>query len=243
MIATAHYAASHDAALLIRKSDFAALTSPYKPTTVGWGAMAKNPNDFAGTTRDLASMVADAQNGGSDRVMERLADQEKAKRSTLAVITESREVALAKLMDLQDRVFHQHSHLKRKERLVLAQAGQLLKALKDEEGRVNVLSTIVHRLHKQRKQQLTRITEPSWAVPHHYHMTAVEHAMGHTQPHVLDVGSMIRGHLRLFAMGKAKCVGSVSGLLVLPTLTGAVQGTLIDAVCFWLFWLHCSSLC
>jgi hypothetical protein len=30
----------------------------------------------------------------------------------------------------------------------------------------------------------------------------MEHALGHTQPHVMDVGEMLPGHLRLFASAR-----------------------------------------
>jgi hypothetical protein len=132
-----------------------------------------------------------------------LSAREHAKRQTLEQLMNQRETVQVRAMDLQDRVLQKHGQLRKRERLLSAQAGQLLQALKTEEMRVNKLSSCVHRIQKQRKQLLQRITEPGWAIPHHYHMTAVEHAMGHAQPHVLDVGSMIKGHLAIFAMANA----------------------------------------
>jgi len=135
--------------------------------------------------------------------MDLLYESEKAKRATLQNLTGSRDQELARLLRVMEKLMDKRSVLKKKERILSSQAGQLLKGLKTEEVRVNKLSTVVTRIHKQRKHELSKISEPSWAVPHHYHMTAIEHSSGHSQPHVMDVGSMIRGHLRIYAMANS----------------------------------------
>lgn len=139
----------------------------------------------------------------TQHLIQGLIEEEEQKRKVLEQITSHREAVLIRTLEFQDRVLMKHSRLKKKEKMLSAQAGQLLRALKAEEMRVNKLSGTIHKLNKQRKQELGRITDPAWAVPHHYHMTATEHCMGHAQPHVLDVGGMIRGHLRIFAMANA----------------------------------------
>jgi hypothetical protein len=139
----------------------------------------------------------------NENIIVSLRELEDKKRLELSEIAVRREEILARALDFREGVLLKHLRLKRRERELSAHSGQLLKALKTEEFRVNKLTSTITKMQRQRKQMLSRISEPAWAVPHHYHMTAIEHAMGHTQPHVLDVGGMIRGHLRIFAMSNA----------------------------------------
>jgi len=61
------------------------------------------------------------------------------------------------------------------------------------------ISETIRKVRHVRKKLLARIVSPRWEIPHHYHMTCCEHILGHTQPHVMDVGEMLPGHLRLFS--------------------------------------------
>jgi len=132
-----------------------------------------------------------------------LARRETHKRAYLSEMTSQREALIPRFTDLETRIVRKQQLLKRRERVLSAQCGQLLKAFKTEEARVNKLSKAVHRIGKTKKELLARITEPAWAVPHHYHMTAIEHTTGHTQPHVMEVGTMIRGHLKIYAIANS----------------------------------------
>ena len=51
-----------------------------------------------------------------------------------------------------------------------------------------------------RKEMLSNINDPRWEISHHYYLTCIEHSWGHIQPHILDVGEMIPGHLKTYAI-------------------------------------------
>lgn len=95
-----------------------------------------------------------------------------------------------------------YANLQKVERDLSAQAGQLLSALQREEAIANKLSVCVRKNKHIRKKLLARIANPRWEIRHHYHMTCLEHALGRTQPHVLEVGEMVPGHLLLFSYAR-----------------------------------------
>ncbi len=86
------------------------------------------------------------------------------------------------------------------------EAGQLHKVLKTGEVRAAGFQSTVKKVNRKRKELLSKIKDPQWARPHHYHMTCIEHNLGHKQPHCMEVAEMIPGHLRLLAIGRAAVV-------------------------------------
>ena len=120
------------------------------------------------------------------------------------------------LLALYEQTLHKVFVLRSNERLLSAQSGQLLKALQAEEALLNALNATLRRIRHEHKKLLGRITSPRWEVRHHYHMTCMEHSLGHRQPHVMDVAEMLPGHLRLYAI--ARCHA-----LVKRQMTGGVM--------------------
>eukprot|EP00808_Paulinella_micropora_P000157 g9786.t1 len=108
----------------------------------------------------------------------------------------------SQLMELFEKTLEREMQLAERESVLSKQAGSLLVALQHEEAQANKISETIRNVRTVRKKLLARIQEPKWEVPHHYHMTCCEHILGHTQPHVMDVGEMIPGHLRLFASAR-----------------------------------------
>ena len=92
------------------------------------------------------------------------------------------------------------------ERLLSSQSGQLLKALQAEESLLLTLNATLKRVRHEHKKLLSRILAPRWEVRHHYHMTCMEHSLGHRQPHVMDVAEMLPGHLRLYAIARCHAI-------------------------------------
>ena len=120
------------------------------------------------------------------------------------------------LLSLYETTLHKLFLLRSTERLLSSQSGQLLKALQAEESLLTTLNSTLKRIRHQHKKLLGRITAPRWEVRHHYHMTCIEHSLGHRQPHVMDVAEMLPGHLRLYAI--ARCHA-----LVKRGITGGVM--------------------
>ena len=120
------------------------------------------------------------------------------------------------LLTLYEQTLHKVFVLRSNERTLSAQSGQLLKALQAEEALLNALNATLRRIRHEHKKLLGRITSPRWEVRHHYHMTCMEHSLGHRQPHVMDVAEMLPGHLRLYAI--ARCHA-----LVKRQMTGGVM--------------------
>ena len=120
------------------------------------------------------------------------------------------------LLSLYETTLNKLFLLRSTERLLSSQSGQLLKALQAEEGQLTTLNSTLKRIRHQHKKLLGRITAPRWEVRHHYHMTCIEHSLGHRQPHVMDVAEMLPGHLRLYAI--ARCHA-----LVKRGITGGVM--------------------
>lgn len=151
----------------------------------------------------LAAPDAGMDDAAVDALLLRLKAVEAAKRSALDAAERDYSAVSMRVAVFHQRLLAMHARHKRREEVLLSHSGQLLKSLRSEESRVKTLSTTVQRITQQRKAELGKIQEPGWAIPHHYHMTSMEHSLGHTQPHVLDVGSMIRGHLRLYAIANS----------------------------------------
>ena len=120
------------------------------------------------------------------------------------------------LLSLYETTLHKLFLLRSTERLLSSQSGQLLKALQAEESLLTTLNATLKRIRHEHKKLLGRITAPRWEVRHHYHMTCMEHSLGHRQPHVMDVAEMLPGHLRLYAI--ARCHA-----LVKRGITGGVM--------------------
>eukprot|EP00471_Norrisiella_sphaerica_P005165 CAMPEP_0184490104 /NCGR_PEP_ID=MMETSP0113_2-20130426/17173_1 /TAXON_ID=91329 /ORGANISM="Norrisiella sphaerica, Strain BC52" /LENGTH=404 /DNA_ID=CAMNT_0026873861 /DNA_START=129 /DNA_END=1343 /DNA_ORIENTATION=+ len=113
---------------------------------------------------------------------------------------EGREGALKELKQMIDRYTQLHTQLRRQERTLQIQANQHMKSMRAMEAQIKSIHDYLTRCKEMHAKMLTSITQPSWAISHHYHMTSIEHTMGHTQPHILEVGDMIRGHLHIYAM-------------------------------------------
>lgn len=106
------------------------------------------------------------------------------------------------LLSIYEQTLHKLLLLRSTERTLSSQSGQLLKALQSEESMVNMLNTTLKRIRHEHKKLLGRISAPRWEVKSHYHMTSIEHSLGHHQPHVMDVAEMLPGHLRLYALAR-----------------------------------------
>lgn len=131
-----------------------------------------------------------------------LLQQEQQKRSILAEEELKHREASSKVESLYQEAHERYKNLSAAEKLLSSQAGQLLNALQREEARAAKLSATVRKIRHTRKKMLGNIANPRWEVQHHYHMTCLEHSLGHTQPHVLEVGKMVPGHLRLFTFAR-----------------------------------------
>ena len=110
------------------------------------------------------------------------------------------------LLTLYEQTLHKLFLLRSTERLLSSQSGQLLKALQAEESLLLTLNGTLKRVRHEHKKLLSRILAPRWEVRHHYHMTCMEHSLGHRQPHVMDVAEMLPGHLRLYAIARCHAI-------------------------------------
>ncbi len=116
------------------------------------------------------------------------------------------EAKLAELKTIIEKYTDIHAQLRRSERTLSIKANQYVKGMREMENQIKAIQDYLERCREVHEKTLSSISQPSWAVPHHYHMTSIEHSMGHSQPHVLEVGDMIRGHLHIYAM--ANCTTS-----------------------------------
>lgn len=107
-----------------------------------------------------------------------------------------------KIHAIVNELNQQLNQFKTLERTHSQQAGQLLKRLQQQNHDTSVLTNLVKALRSARKRLLSRITNPRWEVRHTYFMTAFEHSLGHKQAHVIDVGELLPGHLRIYAIAK-----------------------------------------
>jgi hypothetical protein len=64
------------------------------------------------------------------------------------------------------------------ERTLSSSAGGLLKRLQLEEQTSTQLTQIIKKYKQDHKKLLAKINNPRWEVPHHYHMTCIEHHLG-----------------------------------------------------------------
>ena len=110
------------------------------------------------------------------------------------------------LLTIYEQTLHKLFLLRSTERLLSSQSGQLLKALQAEESLLLTLNGTLKRVRHEHKKLLSRILAPRWEVKHHYHMTCMEHSLGHRQPHVMDVAEMLPGHLRLYAIARCHAI-------------------------------------
>ncbi|GAB5359586.1 hypothetical protein AAMO2058_000556200 [Amorphochlora amoebiformis] len=113
---------------------------------------------------------------------------------------DARETLLKDLKGVIEKYTHLHTQLRRQERTLSIQANQHMKQMRAMETQIKAIHDYLTRSKEMHGKMLGAITQPSWAVAHHYHMTSIEHTMGHTQPHILEVGDMIRGHHHIYAM-------------------------------------------
>jgi hypothetical protein len=120
----------------------------------------------------------------------------------LVQLQEEKKQVSAALLEMYEKTYMKLSKLRQQEQQFSFQAGQLLQALQHQEKLAGTYSGTVKSTRMMRRKLLADIKNPKWEVAHHYHMTCIEHAMGHEQPHVMDVGEMIPGHLRIFACAK-----------------------------------------
>uniref|UniRef100_A0A6U2YV99 Uncharacterized protein n=2 Tax=Lotharella globosa TaxID=91324 RepID=A0A6U2YV99_9EUKA len=131
---------------------------------------------------------------------EKLKQSENDAREELKKATEAQENKLKELKVIITKYTQLHSQLRRQERTLQIQANQHMKSMRAMEAQIKAIHDYLTRCKEMHGKMLGSITAPSWAISHHYHMTAIEHTMGHTQPHILEVGDMIRGHLHIYAM-------------------------------------------
>ncbi len=75
-------------------------------------------------------------------------------------------------------VFIRLNTLRGMERTLSSSAGGLLKRLQLEEQTSTQLSQIIKKYKQDHKKLLAKINNPRWEVPHHYHMTCIEHHLG-----------------------------------------------------------------
>jgi len=118
----------------------------------------------------------------------------------LAETKEKRDGVLEELKQMIEKYTQLHTQLRRQERTLSIQANQHMKGIRAMETQLKAIHDYLTRCKDMHAKMLSSITQPSWAISHHYHMTSIEHTMGHTQPHILEVGDMIRGHLHIYAM-------------------------------------------
>lgn len=162
---------------------------------------ADSSETLASTTSDESSSDTSSNQGDKSQFAALLATEEKA---IMALKQSEDSVAQLseKLYALYVKTKAKHREYLELEKGLSFQAGQLLSAMQQEETRATEYSTTVRRVRQTRKKMLAKIKNPRWEVIHHYHMTCVEHANGHEQAHVMDVGEMVPGHLRMFAMAR-----------------------------------------
>lgn len=153
-------------------------------------------------THDDENELAKQLESLNAQLSDSLLQQEEQKRAHFLREEEKHQEVAGQVTDMYTSMRERYKALQRTERDLSGQAGQLLNALQREEARAAKLSSTVRKIRHTRKKLLARIITPRWEVCHHYHMTCVEHGLGHTQPHVLEVGSMVPGHLRLFSYAR-----------------------------------------
>lgn len=151
---------------------------------------------------DDSKALAKKLENANEEISRSLLQQEQQKRTIFAEEEVKHAEALSQVQKLYQDAQDRFKQLTNAERMLSSQAGQLLSALQREEARASKLSATVRKIRHTRKKMLGGIANPRWEVPHHYHMTCLEHALGHSQPHVLDVGQMVPGHLRLFTFAR-----------------------------------------
>mmetsp|Transcript_13879 Transcript_13879/g.19268 ORF Transcript_13879/g.19268 Transcript_13879/m.19268 type:complete len:410 (+) Transcript_13879:130-1359(+) len=113
---------------------------------------------------------------------------------------QKRDGVLKELKQMIEKYTQLHTRLRRQERTLSIKANQHMKGMRAMETQIKAIHDYLTRCKDMHAKMLSSITQPSWAISHHYHMTSIEHTMGHTQPHILEVGDMIRGHLHIYAM-------------------------------------------
>lgn len=86
---------------------------------------------------------------------------------------------------------HKAARLRRQVRTLESQIGTINKEMKRGEDQLARFHTVIGEIDTQRKDIVSRLRQPGWAVPHHYHLTALDHFEGKTQPALMDIGSMM----------------------------------------------------
>eukprot|EP00478_Filoreta_tenera_P008154 GABV01010239.1.p1 GENE.GABV01010239.1~~GABV01010239.1.p1 ORF type:complete len:119 (+),score=19.24 GABV01010239.1:161-517(+) len=95
------------------------------------------------------------------------------------------------------------SRLRRRDRTLAAYAEELAATGRQKEIRANALLTSLRRVEDQRTAMLRAIRNPEWEVPHHFHMTSLEHFRGNTQAHLMDIAIALSGKLHVCAVARS----------------------------------------
>lgn len=109
-----------------------------------------------------------------------LLQQEEQKRANLHKVEQEHKVLSSKVKHRYNQSGERYKQLTKQEKILSAQAGQLLSALQREEARANKLSATVRKIRHTRKKLLGRISNPRWEVRHHYHSNQTKHLLALT---------------------------------------------------------------
>ena len=162
------------------------------------------PESHTGSLIPPSSVASNLSGGAAGDEGDQISLEEREAR--LAALLAESQLAHAELSERMMDVYTQQGEklvvLRLMEKTLSSQAGSLLKRLQSEEQSTSSLSSIIKRYKSEHKKLLAKIANPKWEIAHHYHMTVLEHHLGHRQPHVLDVAELLPGHLRIYSLAR-----------------------------------------
>lgn len=138
----------------------------------------------------------------NEQVMAALRSFEQERRAALENITGTFDGVMNKVEVLFARASRRSNQMKRQASTLAVMAEELSRNGREKEKLANDLLHTLKDFEDTRTKILRSIQNPQWEIPHHFHMTALEHFRGNTQPHLIEIAVALPGQLRVCAMAK-----------------------------------------
>ena len=156
----------------------------------------------AGDARTILTTVPEFLDAVESEVMRKLESYEQERRGKLGSVTDCMCTIMAKLEALYHSASIRAKKLRRSSTLISVMVDELSLKGREKEANAKKLLGKLKQFEDTRTTLLRRLKNPSWEVPHHFHMTALEHFRGHRQPHLFDIAEALPDQMRVCAIAR-----------------------------------------
>lgn len=139
----------------------------------------------------------------NEEIISSIKATELEKRQALERINSQRESIIGKAASLLNKLSTKAELVRRQIRMLEEQQLVCTKRMKRYSSRIESCLHATKKIAEQRKIFVQRMRDPGWETPHHFHLTALDHYSGNPQPSLMDIATMIKGHLRICAAARS----------------------------------------